>query len=121
MIETLDLHDRLRSLRTSVVTSPLAERPFVHVLTRNRFGFDNDLGGRRNRQARVFASDDGHGRALQPADPVVFGDAAREFDSAREIDERVLSERDGDFARFAFRTIFLANDAPLLAGRDVES
>src|SRR5437763_11240480 len=90
MIETLDLHDRLRSLRTSVVTSPLAERPFVHVLTRNRFGFDNDLGGRRNRQARIFTSDDGHGRALQPADPVVFGDAAREFDSAREIDERVL-------------------------------
>src|SRR5437588_12838300 len=98
MIETLDLHARFCWLRTSVVASPLTERPFVHILSRNRFSFDNDLGGRRNRQARIFASDDGHGRALQPADPVVFGDAAREFDAAREIDERILAEMDGDCA-----------------------
>ena len=69
----------------------------------------------------MFAHDDRYGRALQSSDPIVFRDAAREFDSARQIDERVLAERDCDFARFAFGEIFFAHDAPLLAGRDVEA
>src|SRR5207244_4532909 len=111
MIEPLHSHDWLRPHRTRIVSSPFSKRSFVHFFTRNRFTFDHDLSGRGNWQSTVFANDYGHGRPLQPADPIVFRDAARHFDSAREIQQRILTKRNRDLARLAARKVFIAHDA----------
>src|SRR2546421_7054841 len=121
MIEPLNFHDRLWPHRTRVVSSPFTERSFVHLLSRYGFALDHNLSSRGNWQTGVFANDYGHGSPLQPADPVVFRDAARHFDTARQIEQRILTERNCDFAGLTACKIFFAHDAALLARRDVKA
>src|SRR5205823_12511445 len=98
MIEPLHFHGGLRAHRTRVVSRPFSERSFVHILARDGFALDHNLSRRGNWQTGIFANDYGHGRTLQPADPVVFRDTARHFNATRQIKQRILAERNCDFA-----------------------
>src|SRR5947208_6046965 len=121
MIEPLHFHDWLRPHLAGGVSRPFTERSFVHLLSRYGFALDHNLSSRGNWQTGVFANDYGHGRALQPADPVVFRDAARHFDTTRQIQQRILTKRDCDLAGLTACKIFFAHDAALLARRDVKA
>src|SRR5438477_10702631 len=113
MIEPLHFHDRLWSHRAGIVSSPLAERSFVHLFTRDGLTFDNNLSSRGNWQTGIFANDYGHRRPLQPAHPIVFRDSTRHFDTARQVQKGILTKRNRDFARLPARKIFFAPDAAL--------
>src|SRR5262249_3545916 len=120
MIEAFHLHDGLRTHRTGIVTGPFPERPFVPVLAGNGLAFDDYLGMRGKWKPGVFPFDDRNRPALQAADPVVFGNAPRHFDPTRQIDQRVLSERDRYFASFAPGKVLLAHHPAVLSGRNIE-
>src|ERR1051325_2792946 len=121
VIDALDLDDRLGTLVARVIAGPLAEWTFGPRLVENNVAFDRDLGSRRNREAGVLAFEDFERLAAHAADELVFRHAVGNFDAAGEKRERVMAERHRDLAVPAGVQIFLALDAPVLAGRDVEA
>src|SRR5579859_7443469 len=118
MVQPLYLHGRLGTHVAGVITGPFAEGTFVVIVPGNRFAFNDDLRGGRNRKTGVLALNYLHGMSLQAANPFVFGNTVRHFHAAGKIEQRVVAERNGEFAGLAAGKILFAHDAALFARRN---
>ncbi len=120
VIDRLDVDPGLRLHAPALVAEPFAERPLWREVAGMDETLDHDLGIRREGETGVFSLD-----ALQcvpaiGAHHVELAHAGGGFCGGCQERERVAADDDADRHLFAARHVFVAVDAPVLAGRDVE-
>jgi len=123
MIEALNLHGSARAALSSRNSRSTHRRSFGrHLLTGNRLAFGNDFrSGGRSVDRSICPNDYGHGSALQTTDPIVFRDAARNFDPPARYNSGSWPKETATLQDWPRAKVFLAHDAPLFARRNVEA